>query len=225
MMKNKRLLLTLGIYVVLFYASWAFVEMVLIVWMAAIFDKVTMTLMRDALIKNLLWTLPALLLIHAFRGELAVGEKEMWRWKKKDFLILLPLAAFLAAFVLVGSLVRRHGLSISPNFGWDSVIIVLTVGVTEELVFRGWLLNVMAKNADTEGKKLLALLLNAVMFLCIHFPIWITSGVFVSSFRSMGFVTVIVLSMLFGMSFLRTKNLLVPIILHSFYDLLVFMFV
>lgn len=223
-MSNK-LLLTLVIFGILFYGTWALVELVVRDWLASFADPVMLALLRDGVIKNLVWTLPALLLIRHFSAELAVGHREMWHWKKKDWLVFLPLLAALTVFVLAAALLDDHALNISPSFGWDTIIIVLFVGLTEELVFRGWLLNAAAKHADTELKKWLILLLNAVLFLVIHFPIWIKSGVFVSSFQGMGFLTIIVLSMLFGWSFLKTRNLLVPILLHSVYDLLVFLLV
>jgi len=103
----------------------------------------------------------------------------------------------------------------------DDVIIVLFVGITEESVFRGWLLNA---TLDRWGKWC-ALIVNSLLFLAIHFPKWIVSGEFVYAFTSFGFAEVIALSLLFGWSFLRTRNLLLPIALHMFYDLVVMMFV
>lgn len=220
---NQKLLLTLLFYFVLFYASWAFVELVVKGWLEGMTDGITLSLLRDGLIKNLIWTLPALLLIRCFSGQLAVDHREMWRFKKSDWKVFLPLLLLLVVFVVGGSLMRSHTLTISPGFGWEDVIVVLFVGLTEELVFRGWLLNATAPLADTEVKKWLWLLLNALLFLTIHFPIWISSGLFVSNFKNLGFVTIMALSAVFGLSFLKTKNLLVPILLHSVYDLLIFM--
>lgn len=225
MIKNKKLTVTLVIYCILFYGVWTLTELVLKDPVFALSGKndTVFALLRDGVWKNLVWTLPALLLIRHFSGDMLVGFRDMWRFKKKDIIILSALMALCAAYVICSLLFSRHGLAISPSFGWDDIIVVLFVGLAEELVFRGWLLNSMEKHADTEAKKYLVLLLNAVMFLLIHFPIWISSGELVSNMTHLGFLPIMVLSALFGMSFLKTGNILVPVIVHSFYDLLVFM--
>ncbi len=226
MIKNKKLIFALVIFSILFYASWAVVELILKNAFASFFkDEVVMALIRDTLIKNLLWTLPALLLIKHFEKDMYVGLKEMRSFKRSDITTLLLLLVFLTVYVLLGVFIRKRSLPINENFGTDDIIVVLFVGITEELVFRGWLLNSMLKNPDTDMKKYIALGINAVMFLIIHFPIWISNGSFVTNFTSVSFLSILLLSAVFGMSFIRTKNIFVPIILHSFYDLLVFMFV
>lgn len=227
MTKNKKLIAALVVFCILFYAAWSLTELV----RAGVFyrlsggNKIVFVLLRDCIWKNLVWTLPAILLIRHFSSDMTVGFKEMWRFKKSDLAVLLPLMAALAAVVIASVLFRKHSLGISPSFGWDKILVVLFVGISEELVFRGWLLNAMEKHADTQTKKYLILLLNAVMFLLIHFPIWISSGAFVTNMKSMGFITIMLLSAVFGLSFLKTRNILVPAIAHSFYDLLVFMLV
>jgi len=103
----------------------------------------------------------------------------------------------------------------------DDVIIVLFVGITEESVFRGWLLNATLERWGRWP----ALIVNSLLFLAIHFPKWIVSGEFVYAFTSFGFAEVIALSLLFGWSFVRTRNLLLPIALHMVYDLAVMLLI
>ncbi len=224
MIKNKRLLAVLAIYTVLFYAAWAVCELVFkdILYSAA--DNMTAGIIRNAIVKNLVWTVPALLLVKRFESELYVGLKDMFRFKKSDF-IYLSIAVLLGIIVLIRPVMSKHGLYISESFKPSDIVTVLFVGITEEAVFRGWLLNATLKNADTDTKKYIAAAVNSVMFLIIHFPIWIHDGVFAVNFSSMAFVSIIVLSIVFSMCFIKTKNLWIPIILHMFYDLLVFMFV
>lgn len=225
MIKNKKLVLTLIIYTILFYAAWAITELVVCTQLKqSIGDGVLFAVFRDVLLKNLIWTLPALLLIGCYKKELFADGKTMFTFRK-DSWIVLPLLIFLSVFVLSGVVIREHGLTIKPSFGADDIIMVLFVGLTEELVFRGWFLNTSLAHADTDIKKYAAVAVNAVMFLCIHFPIWIAEGEFVTSFTSFGFISILLLSVLFSISFIRTKNIVVPIILHSVYDLLICMFV
>ena len=92
--------------------------------------------------------------------------------------------------------------------------------LTEEMVFRGWLLNVTV----SENRKWLPIMINAVMFLLIHFPIWIASGVFIDSFTSLNFLCVPALSIIFSWTFIKSKSIWIPITLHMYWDLLVFLF-
>lgn len=90
---------------------------------------------------------------------------------------------------------------------------VLLVGLTEEIVFRGWLLNASLNLM----LPLPALLLNAVMFLGVHLPIWAASGPIVLT----DCITILFLSFAFGYSFLKTKNIYIPMLLHMGYNFLV----
>ena len=138
---------------------------------------------------------------------------------KIPWLKLLPVIAVFSVFILINSYRTNGKIAINESFGVHSIIIVLFVGVTEETVFRGWLLN----STYTEKNQYLSIGINAVMFLLIHFPIWSVKGVLLANIVSGGFIQIILLSVIFSYSFIKTKNLLVPIILHMYWDLLAFM--
>jgi hypothetical protein len=225
MVKNKKLLFTLVIYFILFYTAWAGFG-----WLIAnhFFDwtgnnEIVIQIIRAGIVKNLVWTLPAFILIKHFEKDCYIGLKEMFTTKVK-ILDVLPVLALCIIYTLAG-VFRTGDWSIVESFGWSKIIIVLTVGITEEMVFRGWLLNVAVKNADKEWKQWVAIFINAVLFLTIHFPIWLYDGVFVRNFQSFAFTSIIILSCMFSWLFIKTKNILAPIVLHMLYDLLVFMFI
>ena len=94
------------------------------------------------------------------------------------------------------------------------------VGLTEETVFRGWLLNATIQ----EDKKWRSIIINAIMLLVIHFPVWIHTGVFISNITSFSFLSVLILSIIFSLTFIKSRNILIPIALHMYWDLLIFMF-
>ncbi|MCQ2407708.1 MAG: CPBP family intramembrane metalloprotease [Oscillospiraceae bacterium] len=130
------------------------------------------------------------------------------------------LWTLLFAAISGGSLIRGilHGtLHINPDFSLASHQWLLVVGITEEMVFRGWLLNATAK--DEKDWKPVAV--NAVMFLCIHFPGWIQKGMFVSAITGFGFVSILIFSVLVSVCFLKHKNLLLPVFLHMLYDFMI----
>ena len=129
----------------------------------------------------------------------------------------------LTVCLVLGSFLRDHGLSVSSDFIPADLIWISLVGLMEETVFRGWLLNLLLEPEDLEGEKLpwKPVAFTSVLFLLIHFPLWYRTGALVTNLAGGAFVSILFLSVLFSWTFLRTRSLAVPIILHSAWDLLV----
>ena len=125
--------------------------------------------------------------------------------------------------LLAGNLVRNHGLAIAPGFGLDDVLWLVFVGLCEETVFRGWLLNALWTRADLEGPSLpwKPVALTSVLFLLIHFPIWQRTGALLTNLTGGAFLSILVLSAVFSWTLWKTRTLTVPILLHTAWDLLV----
>ena len=210
MTKTKKKYLAIIIYCVCFYTLWTIFELYIKANIGSQFIK-------SGMIKTAVWTLPAMLLIQKFHDSVQIGLKEMFvtkvRWRQ-----YLWVYALLAAWVLLGGLIQAGGLSFTIQS--DSLIVVLFVGITEETVFRGWLLNAAAGDAP----RWLVILFNALLFFAIHFPRWIQEGIFVSTFASFNFIGIVALSAIFSIAFLKSRNILVPITMHMFYDLMIFVF-
>ena len=207
MTKTKQKYLALIIYSLCFYAIWSVFELF-------VKDHIGSQLIKSGVIKPAVWVLPAMLLVHKFRDSVQVGLKEMFTTRVKWWRYLW-VYALLAAWVLLGGF-QYGGLSFVIKL--DALIVVLFVGITEEMVFRGWLLNATVK--DMPGW--LAVLINTILFLGVHFPRWIQEGIFISTFTSFNFIGIVALSVIFSISFLKSKNLLVPITMHMLYDLMMF---
>jgi len=215
--KNKILL----VYTILFFAVWTAFELTVKSTLDnAVKNAVLRAFVKSAMIKNLVWTLPAILLIRHFQSDLCITLKEMFS-TKVNWLKYAPVFLAFTLYVLAGSVLHHGRPGIVPGFGPEKVIIVLFVGLTEEMVFRGWLLNF----TFSENSRWPCILVNAMMFLAIHFPKWIASGTFLGAFTSLQFLEVAALSTVFSLTFMGSKNILVPISLHMYYDLLVFMFI
>lgn len=208
---------TLVVYSVLFYGAWSIVHFFIDPVITAECSEVMSTFLINGVIKNLIWTLPALLLIRKYKDSMYVGLKEMFTPDKKCVKYLWVFPA-MAAYIILAVVIHGGKITIQESFGISDIIVVLFVGITEELVFRGWLLNSTVNMGENK-----ALAINAAMFLLIHFPKWICDGVFVSNITSFSFVSIIALSVIFGLLFLRTKNILIPVAAHMMWDLLLFM--
>ena len=211
---RKKLALT--IYVIVFYAIWT-VRTILFSDLFSDINPITAQILKE-IIKMLIWFVPAWILIGKYNNSMFVKRENIFGLKI-PWLKILPVIAAFSVLILVNSYRTNGKLAINESFGVHSIIIVLFVGVTEETVFRGWLLN----STYTEKNQYLSIGINAVMFLLIHFPIWSVKGVLLANIVSGGFIQIILLSVIFSYSFIKTKNLLVPIILHMYWDLLAFM--
>jgi len=208
------------IYIIIFYSIWTIFELYGKTYIDNVIEiKYISQLIKSGIIKNLVWTLPAILLIYHFKSDVYITLKEMIS-SKVNWLKYLPIFMIFTAWILGGSILQNGKLEITSNFGINEVIIVIFVGITEEIVFRGWLLNATIR----EDKKWIFILVNAMMFLIIHFPKYIYTGSFTSIFTSFDFLCIIALSIIFSQTFLKSKNILIPIFLHTYWDLLAFMF-
>lgn len=221
MRKKNKVLPVLIVYVIVFYGIWTAWEFWIKPFISNYIDNEFISqLIKSGVIKNSVWTFPAILLIRHFKEDVYITLKEMFS-AKVNWLKYLPIIIVFTACVLAGSVVRNGRLQISGDFGADKIIIVLFVGLTEETVFRGWLLNAMLR----EDKKWIYIIINAVMFLAIHFPTWLCNGIFISNFASFGFLEILVLSVIFSCTFIKSRSIFVPITLHMYWDLLIFMFI
>jgi membrane protease YdiL (CAAX protease family) len=209
-----------GCYLLLFFAVWTLYHFFVKDWLAASISPTWLcTLVQDGVLKNLIWTLPAYCLLCVFAEDAYVKPKQLFRLHAQCLPWLAVFVLF-AVYLLLGAYRQNGSLHVQSDFGISAVITVLFVGLTEEMVFRGWLLNV----TYTDKHQWLAIGCNAVLFLCIHFPKWLTDGSFVTNFTSFGFVCILALSVIFSLAFVKTKNLLLPMGLHMFWDLLMFLF-
>lgn len=208
-------------YAVTFYSVWVLWEL----FGRSLVDRMVpgemmAQLIKSGVVKNLVWTVPALLLIERFKSDVSITLKEMFSIRVK-WLNYLPIFGIFTFYMLIGSVLKNGSAQIVNSFGPEKIVIVLFVGLTEEMVFRGWLLNATV----CEEKKWLYISLNAAMFLAIHFPIWAYTGTFITNFTSFGFLEILALSVVFSCTFLKSRSIFVPIVLHMYWDLLVFLLI
>ena len=214
--KRKLSVLHIGIYLVVFFTVWSVRELYIRPIFLDCLDGIAFGLAESA-IKLLVWTLPAALLIRHFRDDMWISLKEMFnsrpRWFKDAPLLLIVFVPLVRAGIW-------GGFQINPDFVPSALISsVLFVGITEELVFRGFLLNAFLIKLGMPY----AIALDAVLFTLIHFPIWIYRGFTISEFLAAS-IAIPILSVFFAYSFIKTKNIFIPIILHMIWNLQVGLF-
>ena len=219
--KRKLSALHLGIYIVIFFAIWSIRELIVQPIFLSPMDNIASEIIGEV-IKLLVWTLPAILLIRHFRNDMWISLKEMFTSKiqwSRDYYFLVAIMALPIVRVFQGwHLYGEFG--IHPDFVPARLIGgVMFVGITEEIVFRGFLLNAFLKKM----KMHYAVALDAVLFTLIHYPIWIYRGFDSSQLLSTS-IFVIVISACFAYSFIKTKNILIPMALHMIWNLSIQLF-
>lgn len=218
---KKELKTTVWIYYAVFYAIWAIFEIFIKNKLDTfISNEYVLQFVKSGVIKNLVWTLPAFLLIKHFNDDMHINLGDMFK-SKVNLKRVLVVFFICTLYIFLTNYMQNGTIKISPNFKTTDIIITLFVGLTEEMVFRGWLLNATFK----KDKKYFYVFINSILFLLIHFPCWYSEGMLLNNILSFGFVSIMILSSIFSYLFLKERNILVPILLHAYYDLLCFMFI
>ena len=215
-MNNKKLTFShISIYLIIFFIFWSVRELVIQPIFLTPISPIASELIGEG-IKLFKWTLPAMLLIRHFHNDMWIGLKEMFTNKiqwSRDYIFIVVIISLLIARPVQAWLIRGE-LGFSPDFVPTRLIgAVLFVGITEEIVFRGFLLNAFLKKMKIGY----AIALDAVLFALIHYPIWIYSGFDVSDIV-IASIWVAALSVGFAYSFIRTRNIFVPIVLHMVWN-------
>ena len=208
------------IYSLVFYGVWALWELFGRSAVGSFFDNEFLSqFIQEGIIKSLIWIVPAVCLVQYFKDDVYIGLKDMFT-NRVNLLKYIPVYLGFTVYLIIGAFIRKGGLVVSNSFSYSDLIGELFVGITEEMVFRGWLLNITI----SEKRKWLPIIINAVMFLLIHFPIWIANGVFIDSFTSLNFLCVPILSVIFSWTFIKSKSIWIPVTLHMYWDLFIALF-
>jgi len=176
--------------------------------------------MIDSGTKILVWICPTIWMLKRFEKEVWVDLKEMFT-NKPSWAITLCYLLFIGIIAFSVAIASGEGLRIREDFTLIMLIApVLVAGITEELVFRGFILNSLLKKMN----KIFAMAIDAVLFAFIHYPIWIYLGFGLTTIL-INSVFSIFFSITLSHSLLKTKNLLVPVAMHMFYNFIVTIFV
>ena len=222
MENNKKIrIITLTYYIVL-YILWAVLECVIVPQLGASISSASLEIIKEVVLKILLWSVPAFFIIRKYGDHMFIDKSEILGTAKKVF-SFIPMYVFIllfSAFQLIPALYRSGKIVLSPSFRTEYILTAVFAGITEEMVFRGMLLNTAMKEHDRR----IAFFGNALMFLMIHFPIWLREGVFATYMTGFAFIQVMVLSLIFSWTFARSRCIVVPVILHAYWDILCFVF-
>lgn len=213
MRANSKPGIVLVMYTIILYSFWSLLELYLKTKIGI--DEFT----KEVYIKCVVWLVPAILIHFNFSDDMFIKKEEMYLLNKKCW-IAVPMMLLLAIYIIINEYLVNGKLEINESFGINTVVEVLSIAAGEEMVFRGLFLSAILR----DKKKYLSVFINSLLFLAIHFPVWIQSGTFISAFTSGGFITVLLLSCIFSFAFIKTKSIWTAVFLHFGWDFLLFIF-
>ncbi|HHV28458.1 CPBP family intramembrane glutamic endopeptidase [Acetivibrio mesophilus] len=198
-------------YLIAFYLFWA----VYSIFIEPIIEKgpYLINLVGGNLIKLGAWTVPVLVLLKYLFKEDPWDYIKLRKNKLRGLVYGSLYGVVIIIYVTVSRLLTNGTLQFNPFFELDSWIGgVLLVGFTEEIVFRGFLLQ---KFEEAMGSKY-ANAVTALLFLLIHFPKWYVNGnLFIPGFMVNSIAFIFLFSILMAVLLKKTDSLLTCILIHS----------
>ena len=205
------------IYFILFYALWCIREL----WLTQFLDLMNPIprAMTSAVIKIVIWVIPVILLVKIMENNNPFSYLRLRHTSRKSLKWTVLVSFALIFYFVINLIVLRNNIDFQLGFHeWLNMI--LLVGITEEIVFRGFLLRKLLDSFSFW----MANTIIAFLFVSIHFPIWFYKGLFESPYILSSILTVFVLGLIFGFVYKKSNSLWSVIILHSLYNLLVLLF-
>ncbi|MCR8656876.1 CPBP family intramembrane glutamic endopeptidase [Paenibacillus endoradicis] len=206
------------VYFIIFYALWWVKELWLVQYLD-LMDPVSRAI-TSATIKIVIWVIPVILLVKFIEKSKPFSYLQLHHNFRKGLKWTCYVSlALIFYFLIINLIVLKNNIDFQIGInGWLNTI--LLVGITEEIVFRGFLLRKLMDSyrfwkANT---------ITALLFVLIHFPIWFYKGLFEFPYILSSILTVFVLSIIFGFVYKKSNSLWSVIIIHSFYNLLVVLF-
>jgi uncharacterized protein len=190
------------IYLLLFNAVWIFREL----WVDSYIERlndVTATFVK-ASIKIAVWVIPVWLYIKYY---LHTNPFTYLKLGRQGVLSGVFLSFLLGIYFMLTNQSLHFDLSLH-----EYINVILLAGITEEIVFRGFILQELERKLCFWKANIIA----SLLFLVIHYPIWIQNGTF---FTIGSHTYVFLLGLVFGFVFKKTGSLWAVVILHSVHNL------
>ena len=171
---------------------------------------------------DIMWASLAFVFMKYYNDELLVSIKEMFSLKNINFKITLIVLFIIVLLQLIGSLILYQKVSIPNDFNlFVSIINFFIVGLTEEMVFRGWAMNAFSKVTSTRK----ANTIQSLFFALVHLLPWcvmLLMGGNISSvpvlYLCLQLTMTFVMGCIFGRIMDKTHSLWTPIIIHCLWN-------
>jgi membrane protease YdiL (CAAX protease family) len=209
-MKNSKWFIA---YLVGFFTCWTF-------YVVMIYPVTVMNWGRDSLatalmgifIRMLLWLLPVYCFLKYVDKVNPVQYLKLNIYNSRVFLsIMIGGVGYGLVYLMQYGFPQLDQINIT----WSSILgVALTVGIFEESVFRGFIMQKLAERTGFWPANILA----SILFVLIHFPGWFLIGLN-PNIPFVSILAVMLLGLLMGLLVKQTKSLWPAIIVHQLNDI------
>lgn len=175
-------------------------------------------------ISRLIWVMPFLLLTLKNKQK-AISSKKLFgfhfHWKS-----FLTVYALITIYVLCNMFFIHGGWWINPNIIFlQELSKYLIVGFVEELVYRGFGLNMLSNFSSERTANVVSSLFFAAVHIPAYFIHWHCNSVFSLTEMITQAITAFVFGLLFGIVFRKSKSVWSSAIIHFWYDFIYVLFI
>lgn len=158
-----------------------------------------------------------------FFKEILIEKKQVI----EDLLIGLGIGVIFVVSAVLGNFIKYKKLvlfstPVSPQNILFLLILALATGISEEILSRGF---VLKKLYDESKNILTSSFFASLLFFFLHVPILFTNIKITGGLLLLFMVTDISLSLVLSFIFLSRKSLVLPILVHAFYNLAITLFI
>ncbi len=176
-------------------------------------------------ISRMIWVMPFILLVVRGKYQGLVLPKELFgfHFHWKSFLTVLALSTI---YVLCAMLFTHGSLWRNPDFvlGQD-LLRFSVVGFVEELVYRGFGLNMLSVSSSRRTAYVISSLFFAAVHIPAYFIRWFCGGPFLFTEMITQIITVFILGLIFGIVFVKSKSIWSSVIIHFWWDFMFVLFI
>jgi membrane protease YdiL (CAAX protease family) len=205
---KKVSLVTPIVYFIYLFLVWSFYRMNF---------KFSETL-EELYIKPIIWLLPFLYILPKDRirfSDLGITYKNLF----PSAYLSIALGIFFALLGFVSNMSKYGGINFGANIGSrllvSAIMLSFATSITEEFVFRGYLLGVFLRKYKTE---FIPVLLTTVIWTAVHVPVtyfvWGMDGIQMFVYLTLTFIYGLGASIIF----IRTRNIAAPMLLHVLWE-------
>lgn len=169
-------------------------------------------------ISRLIWAMPFLLLIVRDKYKGAIPSKKLlgFHFHWKSFLTVLAISTI---YVLCTMFFIHGSWWINPNIiFWQVLSKFLVVGFVEELVYRGFGLNMLSNFSSGRTANIVSSLFFAAVHIPAYFIHWYCSGMFSLTEMITQVITAFIFGLIFGIVFRKSNSIWSSAIIHFWYD-------
>lgn len=167
-------------------------------------------------------SLPSLYLIYKNPEGLALSFQELWSFSFRSHRIVMMMLVMLIYFLTLTHTEEAIIYYDLTHFSDNVMHSIFLDGIAIEIVFRGLLLNVLMKKMENWQ----AVTVNTLIYLLAYAVFWAyqTSSLF-EAVNSGAVILVVVLNIVYSALFIRKKSLWPSLLMHSFWNLGLYIFI